>query len=153
MSLLYRDPHTGGELHQAGIREIPGILYENDISLLILAAREYQPKHIRKTGGNFALTHKIYVPLKDITDFSPGEFSKTVSNAKAAAKHAVSYISKGKNVLSTCAAGWNRSGIISGLALVELTGVSGKKIIHHIRKNRSPFALSNPLFAKVVANF
>lgn len=152
MSLLYRNPHTGGELHQAGAKEIPHILCNNNISLLILAAREYQPQHISGTGGSFSLVHKIYIPLKDITSFSPREFKKTISNAKAAAKHAVSYISRGKNVLSSCLAGWNRSGIISGLALVELTGASGKQVVYHIRKNRSRFALSNPLFAQVVAN-
>lgn len=152
MSLLYRDPHTGGELHQAGAREIPKILRDGNISLLILAAKEYQPRHISRTRGNFALADKIYIPLKDITDFAPGEFQKTVSDAKSAARHTISYILRGENVLSTCKAGWNRSGIISGLALVGLTGVPGSHVIRHIRKSRSPFALSNPLFAKVVAN-
>jgi len=152
LSLLYRNPHTGGELHQAGAGEIPKILRRNNISLLILAAREYQPAYITNTGGNFPLINKIYLPLKDTTNFAPGEFRKTVKDAKKAAKSVVKAIKRGENVLSTCKAGWNRSGIISGLALVELTGASGKEVIHHIRKNRSRFALSNPLFARVVAN-
>ena len=152
MSLLYRNPHTGGELYQAGVREIPQILRDNNISLLILAAREYQPKHIGGTGGNFSLTDKIYVPLRDTLLFTPKEFRNTVKKAKAASKHAVDYISRGENVLSTCHAGWNRSGIISGLALVSLTGAPGKQVVYHIRNKRSPSALSNPLFAAVVAN-
>jgi hypothetical protein len=152
LSLFYRDQYTGGKLYQAGVREIPQILRDNNISLLILAAREYQPKHISGTRGRFSLADKIYVPLRDTVLFTPKEFKNTVKRAKSAAEHAVDYISRGKNVLSTCQAGWNRSGIISGLALVDLTGIPGKQVVRHIRKKRSSSALSNPLFASVVAN-
>lgn len=152
MSLLYRDPQTGGKLFQAGVKEIPDILRDHNISLLILAAREYQPKHIERPDGSFFVVDKIHVPLRDTILFTPREFLNTVRKAKSASDHAVDYITRGENVLSTCHAGWNRSGIISGLALVKLTGAPGKQVVRHIRDKRCSSALSNPLFASVVAN-
>jgi hypothetical protein len=151
MSLIYR--HTnGGELYQAGAREIPEILRENNISLLILAAKNYQPNYIEDTGGGFEAADVLYVPLRDTILFTPREYKKTIKKAKQAAELAIEHILRGDNVLSTCWAGWNRSGLISGLAIRKLSNEPGKKIVNHIRKNRSKSALSNPLFARVVAN-
>jgi len=150
LSLLYCHPHTGGCLYQAGAREIPKLLHNANIDLLILAAREYQPDHI--PGVGFSQVDKIYLPLRDTILFTPKQFKKTINGAKSASQHAVDYIMEGKNVLSTCMAGWNRSGIISGLTLVALTGADGRRVIDHIRKHRCSSALSNPLFAQVVAN-
>jgi len=147
MSLLFRHPHTDGKLFQAGVREIPSILNKNNISLLILAAREYQPDYIPGMHKNLTI---IYVPLKDTVTFTPKKFKKTINDAKQAANYAINTILDGKNVLSTCMAGWNRSGLISGLTLKKLINTPGKNIVKHIRNNRDWRALCNPLFADVI---
>ena len=152
MSILYRHPTTDGELFQAGIKEIPGILCNENISLLILAAREYQPSYINNTCGGFKKAFKLYVPMRDTILFTPGKFRKTLKNAKAAADLAAEHIMSGGKVLSTCAAGWNRSGLVSGFTLKKITALPGKKIVSLIKRNRCSDALSNPLFAAVIAN-
>jgi hypothetical protein len=152
MSLLYREPISGGKLFQAGIKEIPGILCNENIDLLILAAREYQPEFIDNACGGFTASKKVYIPMKDTIFFTPGKFKQTVKRANAAADLASDYLVSGKNVLSTCAAGWNRSGLISGLTLLRLTSFSGRQIVNLIKRNRCRSALSNPLFAAVIVN-
>ena len=149
LSLLYCYPN-GGCLYQAGAREIPSILKSTEIDLLILAAKEYQPNYIKGVG--FSQIDKIYLPLRDTILLSPKQYKRTINDAKQAALHAANYIKQGKNVLSTCWAGWNRSGLISGFTLANLTGADGPQIVKHIRKHRSVSALSNPLFASAVAN-
>jgi hypothetical protein len=151
MTLIYKHP-TGGKLYQAGAKEIPEILRSKNISLLVLAATEYQPDHISNTGGNFVAAEVIYVPLKDTILFTPREFKQTIDKAKKVAAHVITHIENGNNVLSTCWAGLNRSGLISGLAMRQLSKAPGKKVAKQIRNRRSWKALSNPLFARVVVN-
>jgi len=146
MSLLYKDKITSGKLFQCGAKEIPSLLKKHSISLLILAAKEFQPEYL------FNSVDKIYVPLIDSIRLSKSELRKTFKIADKVAEHAVDRILNGENVLSTCMAGWNRSGLISGLAIYKLTGTSGKDIVRSIRRNRSIFALSNPLFAKYIVS-
>lgn len=142
MSLLYK--HNQGSLHQCGKREIPGKLHIEPISLLILAAKDYQPHN------SFEHVDKILVPLTDSSALSSRKLRKTIKAAEEIADHATKHIEDGGHVLSTCMAGWNRSGLISGIIIQNLTGAPGKDIVRHIRNQRSVFALSNPLFAKYI---
>jgi hypothetical protein len=52
---------------------------------------------------------------------------------------------RGKRVLSRCAAGWNRSGLIVALILI-IDGYSAEAAINLIRVKRSSDALCNPRF-------
>ncbi len=97
----------------------------------------------------FVKAKKIYVPMKDSSDLMGQELSETIARAKFAANEVIETIMGGGNALVTCKAGWNRSGLISGLALKKLTDASPRRIISSIRKNRSIFALSNPLFVEI----
>ena len=149
MSLLYVSPASGGKLFQAGVSEIPQLLQNNNIYALILSAREFQPKltdfqpdFLRLLKG----THIFYVPLLDMPFISQKDLSKVDEISSLAAM----FIIKGKNVLSTCYAGLNRSGLISGHILKKITGASGNTIIDHIQKHRNPRALSNSTFAKII---
>lgn len=56
----------------------------------------------------------------------------------------------GKRVLVTCAMGINRSAFVTGLALHQLTGMSGRDAIALIRKRRHPRCLSNETFQGVL---
>lgn len=150
MSLLFKHPQTGGELHQAGAKEIPSLIRRNKIDLIIFAAREYQPETLDKSNKQFLRAEKIYVPMKDTSKLRGKELKNTIALAKFAANRAIKTIIAGGNVLSTCWMGWNRSGLISGLALKKLTQKDPEKIVKLIRKNRTIFALSNPLFVKII---
>lgn len=143
MSLLHKHS-SGGSLHQCGKREIPYKLKLEPISLLILAAKEFQPQE------TFAQVDRILVPLTDSSSLSGKKLRKTLAAAEKIAAHATQKITEGHHVLSTCMAGWNRSGLISGLIIQNLTGAPGKDIVNHIRKERSVFALSNPIFAEYI---
>jgi protein-tyrosine phosphatase len=72
---------------------------------------------------------------------------------KQAAAIVVEHVRQGHNVLVTCMAGQNRSGLVVGLALVELMGLTGKEAVEYIRGRRA-LALNNETFAQyLVDNF
>ena len=61
----------------------------------------------------------------------------------------------GKKVLVTCAMGLNRSGIVSALTLMAVTGCHGRKAFETVQQRRRPAddgtrALFNPMFARFI---
>jgi len=71
-------------------------------------------------------------------------------SAKKAALRVAQAVAAGARVLVTCQAGRNRSGLVVGLALHQLTGWPGLKVVQHIRSLRmtpSGPALTNRSFA------
>lgn len=58
-------------------------------------------------------------------------------------------VASGKKVLVTCMAGLNRSGMVTALALHQITGWSGKDIVEHIQASRD-MALCNDTFADYI---
>lgn len=62
----------------------------------------------------------------------------------------VQWVREGRQVLVRCFAGLNRSGLVVGCALAELTGLDGRTVIRVLRAQRSPIVLINPAFAAVV---
>jgi protein-tyrosine phosphatase len=66
-----------------------------------------------------------------------------VTQVRRAASDVADALRMGKRVLVHCAQGWNRSGLITGAALVDL-GVDPQSAIALIRQHRHPMALSNP---------
>lgn len=73
--------------------------------------------------------------------FTKSEWIEAVRTARAVAD----YVAHGWRTLVTCAQGRNRSGLVSALALYQLTGLSGEQCVEHIR-NRRVGALSNDDF-------
>ena len=69
--------------------------------------------------------------------------------ALEAARWVAGQVRFGNRVLITCAAGLNRSGFVSALALWLLTGKPGTQIVEHIRAHRDD-ALMNPSFASYI---
>jgi len=143
MSIIYIHP-SGGKLHQAGMVEIPTILNKHPIKLLILTAQEFQPRNL------FTHVDKILIPLNDSQQLSMGEIINTLKLVAGASKTAADYLKNGKDVLSTCAAGLNRSSLASAYILRETTPLPCNEIISLIRKNRHSAALSNQLFVKLI---
>lgn len=142
MSLIYRHPITGGKIFQAGRMEIPGYLRSGHIHTLILSAKEFQPVGITSV-------ETFRVRLVDSKHLNQFEIVDTIFSAEEAAKLAATRVMQGKNVLITCHAGLNRSGLIVGLTLKKLTAFSPEQILQTIRKNRWG-ALFNPLFVEIL---
>ncbi len=99
-------------------------------SVLVLCARELQPP-----AENYPGVKVIHAPNDDHPDYGPLDREK-LRTAIRAAKEAVEALRGGGKALVTCAAGANRSGLVSGLTLHLLYGWSGKKAIDMIRRKR-----------------
>lgn len=85
-------------------------------------------------------------PLRDHGDdhgVDPGDLAQVVTRV-------VGWVREGKRVLVRCYAGINRSGLVVGCALAELTGLDGRTVVRALREQRSPIVLINPTFAAIV---
>ena len=141
---MYTDSQTGGKIYQCGYREIPWNLHTNDpkIDLVIFAAAECPPLN------NFMGDRLEYHPNRDLL-YQKGttQYDELLQNALSAVPSVISAIKKGETVLSTCAAGMNRSGIITALSIKRLNpSLNPKDIISAIQKKRRCGALTNPAF-------
>jgi len=109
---------------------------------VVVTAYEFQPK-----AGEYGRALVLHVPLDDMTGKPPTKFEKEL--ASEAGRVVANWVRKGKRVLVTCRQGRNRSGWVTGLALIEL-GVPVQKAIDTIREARGDDALENPHFVDVL---
>jgi len=144
MNLVYKHPRSGGELWQAGRAYANSVshLDERRIKVIVYAARENQPP----MPEQFIVIRARLIdsPLLDdrltyLTAVCADEVSDLVAN----------YLRNGHNVVSSCWAGWNRSGLMSALTLVKL-GVPPEGAIAAVRTARGGSALGNPIFVKII---
>lgn len=115
---------------------------------LVLCAREIQPDKEQFPG-----VEVIYAPNDD----EPSKYPFTLKDLKVAVKASsgvASALLEGHNVLVTCAAGINRSGLVVALTLHRLYGWGGAKCIEHVRKKRGfrrgLWPISNPHFFRLL---
>lgn len=122
-----------GRLAQ-GAAPPPGVKLPFDT--IVLAAMEYQP--------HMPGYEVLHVPLDD-SGPPPTRHERRLirDNASRIARR----VRAGKRVLVTCRMGRNRSGVLAGLALVEL-GVPGPTAAKRIQAFRG--GLTNPHFFKIV---
>jgi len=106
---------------------------------IVLAALEYQPE--------LPAYAVLRVPLDDPFPPKPPPDARTVALIRAGAQQVASEVRAGRRVLVTCAQGRNRSGVLAGLALVEL-GMPGQQAAALIRRLRG--GLTNPYFWTMV---
>jgi protein-tyrosine phosphatase len=109
---------------------------------LVLCAREYQPPRQAFPG-----VEVLRLRLDD--DLTPLD-NRTVGAVFDVSTRVTELLRKRRKVLVTCAAGLNRSGLVSASALRMLLDASADDVIRHIRAERHPAALSNPLFESLV---
>jgi len=130
-------------LWQGSRHSISKYLVRYNFNVLVLCAEEWQPPRSLFPDS----VSVIYSPNADDPFREPtrNELLRAISTSKeiAAAVHS------GKNVLTTCMAGLNRSGLVNALALHFLTGNSGCTCMRLIRLKRFG-ALSNPQFQEVL---
>lgn len=117
----------------------------NPFSMLVLCAQEHQPVMPRFRG-------KLIRPAFDDTNQPTAD---EIARAQAASRAVVREYRRNPtaNILVTCYAGWNRSGLVTALALNELTNWSTDQIVNVIKAARGPNALSNSTFCLVVDSF
>lgn len=123
---------SNGRLAQ-GAAPPKGVLIPFDV--IVLAAQEYQ-EHIPGY-------HVMRVPLDD----GPPPDKVARMRIRRAAREIADRVRRGQRVLVTCWQGRNRSGVLAGLALVDL-GVPPTEAVRRIRTRRD--GLTNPHFRALV---
>ena len=128
-------------LYQGALPPTGTVLKDGGIDVLVLCAAEWQE----------ALAYEgvevICAPGED--DDRPRGLARFIDVWKDAARQVATHQAHNKNVLVTCQQGWNRSGIVTALALQELTNQSGSAIVSHIQSCRQN-ALCNQTFADYI---
>lgn len=109
------------------------------VDLLVLCALELQPEHLAFQGAI------LRCPIPDATLDVPQIAMAMITSVSVARA-----VSQGQRALVTCAAGLNRSALVAGLALGQLTTMDGAAIIAHIRKHRTSKALANSHFQAII---
>jgi len=133
---------NGAELWQGTYPPTGDTLRKLGFDMVVLAAEEYQPESDRFVGVKV-----IHAPNDDAPINEGGDTSLALRVSAETAQA----LREGKKVLSTCAAGLNRSGLVSSFTLMRLfPSKTGDEIIEMIRKARGGWAMSNGDFAKVV---
>jgi len=132
-------------LFQGG-RPPPGDgLKEAGVDVLVLCAKEWQDETL------YPGLVVIKAPGDD--DPRPHRLAMFIDGWKLAAELVVEHVQAGRNVLVTCMAGQNRSGIVTAMAVCKLTGASGQEAVDLV-SSRRPMALNNQTFVQyVIDNF
>jgi protein-tyrosine phosphatase len=125
-------------LYQGSMPPQGNALREARFSVLVLAAKQYQPKADRFPGVTI-----IHVPLEDSHELT----KEDIGSAMTVATRVAVAVRNGSRVLVTCLEGRNRSGLITALALRDLYGMSGSEAMLLVRQNRkNASALTNTTY-------
>jgi protein-tyrosine phosphatase len=116
------------------------------LNVVVLCAKERQPPSHAFPGLTV-----LRVPINDdyVHPLSDADTALVISNARTVAR----YLESGARVLVTCRMGMNRSALVAAIAMQIAYDMSAAEAIHQIRAARSPWALSNPQFARLVQRF
>ena len=108
---------------------------------LVLCANENQHKDL------YPGVEVVLAPGDD--DARVNRMMRDLPTWQHAAQIVAERVASGKKVLVTCVAGLNRSGMVTALALRQITGWSGEDIVEHIQASRE-MALCNDTFADYI---
>lgn len=113
--------------------------------VIVFCAEEKQPpKGYRAPTGKLV----VRVPFDDdIYRPVPPEVGQIFHEVAAGT---AKYLKSGAKVLSTCAMGLNRSGVITALTLMHAYGMQPNDVIRLIRGRRHKDALMNPMFEQFI---
>jgi len=109
--------------------------------VLVLCAKELQQR------APEAGLRVLHCPLDDRADvsFSRSEWLR----ANRVAEEVVDLLGRGARILTTCAEGRNRSGLVNGLVLYRISALNGAECVEHIRQRRAG-ALTNEQFVEAL---
>jgi len=128
-------------LYQGGLPPGGDLLSIQGIDVLVLCAKEWQD------ASQYEGVTVILAPGDD--DDRPHRLKNFLPMWKKAATQVAEHVKAGHTVLVTCMAGLNRSGVVTAMAMHELTGWDGIAIVEHIQKQRDG-ALCNNTFARYI---
>lgn len=145
MDLIFTHP-SGGQLWQGDKRDVERLLRVPDDSIQVIGlfAEEYQPDDLL---GRYELLKPGFDDNYEANDV---EMSSIAGIADDASDTISNRVREGKNCLSSCAAGLNRSGLVTALALMKLANMGPAEVIGRIRRLRHYKALSNPKFVETI---
>lgn len=136
----YQAHKISDNLYQGGVPPSGSALRKAGIDVLVLCAKEWQDPTKKAHPG------VIVIRCGGEDSTQPHKLAAYLPAWKQAAQQVIQHVRDGKNVLVTCMAGHNRSGIVTAMALAELTGMSGEEVVAHVQRSR-PMALNNEVFA------
>lgn len=143
MNLVYR-MQSGGCLWQGGMRQARSVpaLENARIKAVVFAAIEHQPKLPDKFD---VLRARLY----DDPNMGMDQAYRVAVCADQVSDLLAAYLTAGQSVLSSCWAGWNRSGLMTAMTLMKL-GMPADVAIARVRAARGPNALGNPVFVDII---
>jgi hypothetical protein len=117
-----------------------GYVRASGFTMLILCAVEHQEPATLWPG-----VEVVYAPNFDDGLDEHKLNPERLHVALKAARRAAEAIQGGGKVLSTCAAGMNRSGLVTGITLHMMFGWEGDACVDHVRRKRKPWRGHRPL--------
>ena len=140
-SLIYEHP-SGGRLYQSGYQGVPEDPAEIDVTLIVTASKKYRrgEKH----------ENVLFATFKDARGMPAWEWRWIEETVVPAVQQMAETLRRGKGVLSVCRAGLNRSSVLTGLVLREVSDLPPMEIVKLIREKRGVDCLHNPEFTNVV---
>lgn len=130
-------------LWQGSYPDQGSFLFDSGFDVVVLCAKSYQPPASRFPG----LVDVVHAPAYDDTINPISRLA--LGRALEAAKIVSNHIRADRNVLVTCQAGLNRSGLVSALTLHLLYGWSGATCIERVQQGREG-ALFNERFVEAL---
>ena len=145
MNLVYRHK-SGGELWQGSKDDVHLLASrpDNRIRTIALCAMEFQPDI--RSGRYEVLKHGF----DDNSWMREAEAQRVAALADKISTKLARRIRGGHGVLSSCYAGWNRSGLVSALTVMKVADLGPHEAIRLVREARGPDALGNSLFVKMI---
>jgi len=114
------------------------------VDALVLCAREYQPR-----ADSFPGVEVYRCAYRDSVDpevVPPSDYMKAIRMGEVVAD----LVSSGKRTLVSCHMGWNRSGLVTSVAMLLLRpNWSPQKVLHTLRQRRAG-AMGNPYFCSIL---
>jgi Dual specificity phosphatase, catalytic domain len=105
---------------------------------IVLCAQEWQP-----LMSNSRI--EVIRFLSDDTELTRAHLKEAIFISSKVERR----VRAGKHVLCTCFAGYNRSGLVTALAVMKLTKKPGKEVVEYIQQKREG-ALCNESFARAL---
>jgi hypothetical protein len=145
MNLVYRHK-SGGELWQGDAQDVQTLATNHDsrIKTIGLFAIEFQPDF--QSGCYEVLKHGF----DDNRFMMEPEALEVAKFADSVSDKLSSRLRAGRGVLSSCAMGLNRSGLMTALTLMKTADVGPDEAIRLVRMARGPDALHNPVFVSII---
>jgi hypothetical protein len=117
--------------------------YSSRWDVIVFTAGEWQPAPDR-----FPNVEAVYARLTD----EPRPRPRAMRQALEAAERVAEAVRAGRRVLVTCGQGYNRSGLVTGLAM-RMLGYDADDIVLILRERRGVHALRNRAFLRAVRSY